>query len=110
MGVACHDIMLWGIPSTLPAPCHEVVRVLPVTFCKGWDTCRAVYRNFANGGQIWGTYKRGGAGEAYYYIYEVLHPILARGGENDTRGGNAPPPSPDMGGGGGGAYFQFAPS
>ena len=52
------------------------------------------------GGQIWGTYKRGGGGGGGGgKAYEVLHPILARGGENDTRGANAPPPlkySPGM--------------
>ena len=42
------------------------------------------------GGQIWGMDKRVGGGS----LCEVLHPTLARGGENDTRGGKCPSPPP----------------
>ena len=51
---------------------------------------RAVYRNFAEGGPIWGMDKRGGGapGGSSMVSCEVLH---SRGGENDTRGGECPP-------------------
>ena len=57
---------------------------------------RAVYRNFAEGGRIWGMDKRGGGGGgapggSSIVSCEVLH---SRGGENDTRGGQCPSPPP----------------
>ena len=58
-----------------------------------YTTGRAVYRNFAEGGRIWGMDKRGGAqpGGSSIVSCEVLH---SRGGENDTRGGECPSPPP----------------
>ena len=50
--------------------------------------CRAVYRNFAKGGRIWGMDKRGGARRAEAQWYHVRCYTLG-GGENDTF---APPP------------------
>ena len=60
-----------------------------------WQCLAGLYtcRNFTKGGGKFGVCtKEGGGGEAYYY--EVPHPILARGGENETRGGQMPPPPP----------------
>ena len=57
------------------------------------DMSRAVYRNFAKGRKIWGTYKRGGGGggEAYMRSYTCWGGGMTQGGENDTRGGKCPP-------------------
>ena len=53
---------------------------------------RAVCRNFSKGGggKFGVPTKEGGGGS----LCEVLHPTLARGGENDTRGGKCPSPPP----------------
>ena len=37
-------------------------------------------QKFFQGGEIWGTYKRGGGGGGGWSLYEVLHPTLAGGG------------------------------
>ena len=52
---------------------------------------RAVYRNFAKGGRIWGIDKRGGACRVEAQWYHVRCYTLG-GGKNDTRGGECPPP------------------
>ena len=59
--------------------------------------CRAVYRNFAQGGQIWGMDKRGGGGGAGAEAYVGCYTLHLLGRARMTQGGsNAPPPPPPL--------------